>query len=211
LPEGEYERIAGAFAAKVRNLYGATEAGYAAYGCEHGWLHVNADWVVLEPVDAAYRPVPPGTTSHTVLLTNLANRVQPILRYDMGDSVTLQPDPCSCGNPLPAIRIRGRTADLLTFPTESDESVAIPSLALELDHVPGIELAQIVQSRPTTLRVRLRAAGGADPEVVWQAVLGDLRGLLAAHGLGHVAIERGEEPPQPSVGGKYRQVIPLAP
>jgi phenylacetate-coenzyme A ligase PaaK-like adenylate-forming protein len=206
LPEGEYERIARAFDAKVRNLYGATESGYAAYGCEHGWLHVNGDWVVLEPVDAEYRPVPPGTISHTMVLSNLANRVQPILRYDLGDRVIQRPDPCPCGNRLPAIRVQGRTADVLTFPTERGKSVAIPSLALELDQVPGIERAQVVQSRPTTLRLRLRPAAGSDPEFVWQAALGELRGVLTAHGLGHVAIERGKEPPQPSLGGKYRQV-----
>ena len=30
-----------------------------------------------------------GVRSHTVLLTNLANLVQPLIRYDLGDSVTL--------------------------------------------------------------------------------------------------------------------------
>ena len=60
-----------------------------------GSMHLNADWVILEPVDRAYRPVPPGVMSHTVLLTNLANRVQPIIRYDLGDSVVIEPDPCA--------------------------------------------------------------------------------------------------------------------
>jgi hypothetical protein len=123
----------------------------------------------------------------------------------------LRPDPSPCDNPLPAIRVRGRTTDALTVPTEAGESVTIPSLTLELDRVPGIGRAQIVQRRPTTLRVRLRPAAGVDPELVWKAALGELRGLLAAHALSHVAIERGEEPPQPSLGGKYRQVIPLSP
>ena len=45
-----------------------------AFGCREGWLHVNADWVMLEPVDANYRPTPLGQISHTVLLTNLAKR-----------------------------------------------------------------------------------------------------------------------------------------
>ena len=43
--------------------------------------------MILEPVDRDYRPTPPGELSHTVLLTNLANAVQPIIRYDLGDSV----------------------------------------------------------------------------------------------------------------------------
>ena len=57
------------------------------FGCREGWLHVNADWVLLEPVDRDYAPTPPGEPSHTVLLSNLANHVQPIIRYDLGDSV----------------------------------------------------------------------------------------------------------------------------
>jgi phenylacetate-coenzyme A ligase PaaK-like adenylate-forming protein len=142
-------------------------------------------------------------------LSNLANRVQPILRYDLGDSILLRPDPCPCGNPLPAIRVRGRSADVLTFPTEGGERVSIPPLALEVDHIPGVELLQIVQTTPTSLRVRLRSAANADPDRVWQVVRAAIVQLLAEHRLNHVTVERAEEPPEQSTGGKYRTVIPL--
>jgi phenylacetate-CoA ligase len=107
LPAREYDRIARAINAKVRDSYAATECPFISYRCEHGWLHVNSDWVVLEPLDADYRPVAPGKQSHTVLISNLANRVQPILRYNLGDSILVRSDPCPCGNPLPAIRVQG--------------------------------------------------------------------------------------------------------
>jgi phenylacetate-coenzyme A ligase PaaK-like adenylate-forming protein len=100
------ERIARAFHAKVRPAYACTECGYLSFSCPHGWYHVNSDWAVVEPVDADHRPVPPGQPSHTVLISNLANRVQPIVRYDLGDSVLLRPDPCPCGSPLPATGCR---------------------------------------------------------------------------------------------------------
>lgn len=209
LPISEYDRIAKVFDAQVETSYAATECMFFSYGCGERWLHVNSDWAVLEPVDADYQPVPPGEQSHTVLLSNLANRVQPILRYDLGDSILLRPDPCPCGNPLPAIRVRGRSADVLTFPTERGEQVTIPPLALEVDNVPGVELFQIVQTTPTNLRARLRPASGADPEQVWQAVRGEITRLLSAHNLDHVTVERAEEPPEQSPGGKYRTVIPL--
>ena len=45
----------------------------------------------MEPVDDAYQPVPRRRTSHTVLVTNLANRVQPLIRYDLGDRVQVAP------------------------------------------------------------------------------------------------------------------------
>lgn len=205
LPLREYDRIAKAFDTKVGNSYAATECMFLSYACAHGWLHVNSDWAVLEPVDADYRPTPPGEPSHTVLLSNLATRVQPILRYDLGDSVLQRPDPCPCGNPLPAIRVQGRSADVLTFPVERGEPLAFGSLA---DRTPGVEQFQIVQTAPMTLRVRLRVATGADPDRVWQAVRSEITRLLAAHKLGHVAVEQADEAPQQPPGGKYRMVIP---
>ena len=51
---------------------------------------MNADWVLLEPVESDYCPTLLGEASHTVLLGNLANRVRPIIRYDLGDSIICQ-------------------------------------------------------------------------------------------------------------------------
>lgn len=210
LPAREYDRIANAFNAKVGNTYAVTECPFLSYACEHKWLHVNEDWVVVEPVDAEHRPTPAGTQSHTVLISNLANRVQPILRYDLGDSILQRPDPCPCGNPLTAIGVQGRAADVVTFPTKEGERVSLPPLALAVHDISGVELLQIVQTNPTTLRVRLRTASGAAPDTVWDAVHREITRVLGEHKLAHVAIERAQEPPQQSAGGKYRAIIPLA-
>ena len=104
-----------AFGCPLTNEYCASECMSIGFGCRAGWLHVNADWVLLEPVDRNYRPTPLGEASHTVLLSNLSNRVQPIIRYDLGDSITVKPDPCPCGNPLPAIRVEGRRDDVVSM------------------------------------------------------------------------------------------------
>lgn len=212
LPAGEFDRIAKVFHAKVRTAYAATECSFLCSCCEQGWYHTNLDWVVVEPVDANYRPVPPGTQSYTVLISNLANRVQPILRYDLGDSILQRPDPCPCGNPLPAIRVQGRAADVLTFPTEHGEQVSIAPLLFGslIDRQPGIERFQIVQTTPTSLRLRLQFAAGTDPTRVWQQVHTEITHLLTEHKVGSIALERAEEPPQQSPGGKYRSIIPLS-
>ncbi|MBX9630149.1 MAG: hypothetical protein K2X67_06470 [Burkholderiales bacterium] len=210
LAPDEYGQIAKAFDANVGNVWGSTEIAGTAFSCAEGWLHVVGEWIMVEPVDAEYRPVPPGEQSHTVLVTNLANRVQPILRYDLGDRVLQRPDPCPCGNPLPAIRIQGRSAEVLRFRTKAGEEVSIPPLAFEIDHVPGVDLAQVVQTTSTNLRVRLRFESGADANQAWQKVHGELKHLLASHGLDQVTIERAEEPPEQGRGGKFRQVMPLA-
>ena len=52
--------------------------------------------------------------------TNLANRVQPILRYELGDSVTIVPAPCPCGNALPVIEVAGRSITSLSANSAGD-------------------------------------------------------------------------------------------
>ncbi|SNT32472.1 hypothetical protein SAMN05216276_103464 [Streptosporangium subroseum] len=69
---------------------------------------------------------------------------------------------------------------------------------------------QIVQTAPGTLRVRLRIAGGTDPDHVWRTVFADLAQLLKEHGAGDVTLERSDEAPQQEPGGKFRRVIPRA-
>ena len=209
LPIPEYERIAKSLNTKVRYSYAASECMFISYNCKEHWLHVNADWAILEPVDENYKPVPPGVMSHTVLLTNLANRTQPIIRYDIGDRIMVRSDPCPCGNPLPAIRMQGRTADVLKFTKEKGEQVIIPALVLELDLIAGIERSQVVQTSETGLRIRLRLTPDADADYIWQIVEAQVKHLLKQQGLGHVTVERAQEPPEQSVSGKYRMVVPL--
>ena len=209
LPVEEYARIAKAFGAKVGNSYAATECTFLSYGCEEGWLHVNSDWLLLEPVDDRHQPVVPGVQSHTVLITNLANRVQPIIRYDLGDSVIERPDPCPCGNPLPAIRVQGRAADVLAFDAGRGEGVSIAPLAFgtALDRIAGIEQFQIVQMR---LVVRLRPAESLDAAQVWPQARAAIAGPLSSRGLDRVTVTLADEPPAQGAGGKFRQVIPLS-
>jgi len=79
-----------------------------------------------------------------------------------------------------------------------------------IDRIPGIERFQIVQTTRASLGVRLRPAVGADPDQVWQAVHAEITRLLTEHKLDHVSVERAEEPPEQSPGGKYREIIPLS-
>ncbi|MFI5896972.1 hypothetical protein ACIA5D_43420 [Actinoplanes sp. NPDC051513] len=83
--------------------------------------------------------------SHTVLLSTLYKREQPVLRYDLGDSILRRPDPCPCGSPFMAIRLQGRSASVLTFTTENAERVTIVPLALAtaVERTSGVELFQL--------------------------------------------------------------------
>ena len=107
--------IAAALGCRIGVRYLASEALALTSRCRQGLLHVNADWNIVEPVDDAFRPVPAGELSHTVLVTNLANRVQPLIRYNLGDRVQLDAGPCACGSPFPTLRVEGRSGDVLSF------------------------------------------------------------------------------------------------
>jgi phenylacetate-CoA ligase len=106
------QHIAEAFGCRVTNYYGSSEAVGLTFECSRRRLHVNTDWYIVEPVDERHQPVPPGQLSHDVLVTNLANRIQPIIRYPLGDRVAIGPESCSCGSPFPTIEVVGASAPI---------------------------------------------------------------------------------------------------
>ncbi len=201
--------IVEAFGCPVQDLYGASEFPAIALECRHQRLHVNADWVILEPVDDHYRLVPPGVPSRTALVTNLANRVAPILRYDLGDSVTYFSDPCPCGSALPAIRVEGRRDDVLFLQAEGGAEVAVLPLALGtvIEETPGVETFQAVQTGPSELGIRIGVSPGRDEDQVWAAVVERVQAFLAAQGLAGVGVRRDPTPPgRDPRSGKMRHV-----
>ena len=198
-----------AFGCRVVNEYGASECMSIAFGCREGWLHVNADWVALEPVDAEYRPSPPGERSHTALLTNLANRAQPIIRYDLGDSVLASPEPCRCGSPLPAIRVEGRRDDVVALRAADGKIVRLLPLALTtvVEEAARVHRFQIVQTAPERLCLRLDVAGHRRP-AAWNAAARALRGYLAQQSLSNVEVDLDDcLPVADRRSGKLREVI----
>lgn len=199
--------VADAFGCLVHNEYGASECLSIGYACRLGAVHVNADYVVLEPVDRDYNPVAPGELSHTVLLTNLANAVQPIIRYDLGDRVRMRATPCPCGNALPALEIEGRTDDILSLTAGDGTRVKLVPLAIAtvVEDAARIYRFQIVQSAPDALCLRLSHAD----RVRNPAALRALRAYLDAQGLANVTVRLDEAEPGEARDGKLRQVVAL--
>ena len=202
----EIERV---FACPLQNEYGASECLAIAHGCREGWLHVDSDWVMLEPVDPHFRPTPPGKLSHTVLLTNLANTVQPIIRYDLGDRVRVKVGRCACGSPLPAIQVEGRSDDVIGLRAQDGtlEHLVPMALTTVVEDAADVHRFQIVQTAPDRLCLRLmdsdRARAG---EVARMA----LRAYLDRHTLSNVDVVIDSGEPQPERrGGKLRQVVAM--
>jgi len=157
LTDTERAHLESVFGCPVKNDYGCSEFPPITWECSRHTMHVNADWVTLEPVDRHMRPVPRGTASHTVLLTNLANRVQPLVRYDLGDSVTIAPDRCACGSRFPTLQVSGRSDDLLKLEGHDGGEVALLPLAVTtvLEEDAGVYRFQLFRSDARSLSLRL--------------------------------------------------------
>jgi phenylacetate-coenzyme A ligase PaaK-like adenylate-forming protein len=200
-----------AFACRVANSYGASEFFTLGSECRAGALHLNADWAILEPVDREGRPVPEGQPSDTVLLTNLANQLQPIIRYDLGDRVTLQPGTCACGSPLPRLQVDGRCGDLLALRDAQRRLVRLAPLAIEtvLEEEAGAFDFHLEQTSPSALALRMPGAG-TDSLCALDRAGTALAAFLAAQGLGNVQVDARLGPRRaPQASGKLRRIVGL--
>ena len=213
LSRAAHAAIERAFGTVLVNEYGASECLSIAHSCRHGALHVDADWVILEPVDRNFVPTPPGERSHTVLLTNLANRIQPVIRYDLGDSVVSPLIPCECGSPLPAIEVEGRCDDVLCLRASDGTTVDLSPLALTtvVEAVTGGHRFQVVQQGPTEIDVRLAVRERRTRTAEWHAVEKALCSFLAQQSLSNVHVRLAPKAPAADpFSGKLREVLASA-
>lgn len=112
------------------NQYGATETADIAaeyQRCRH--MHLFEDLVIVEVVDEHHRPVPSGIYGAKLLITTLFSRTQPLIRYELNDSVRLATENCPSGLPFAMLEsIQGRVEDTLLLPAKSGGRVAIEPL-----------------------------------------------------------------------------------
>jgi phenylacetate-CoA ligase len=103
--------IEAAFRCRAFNRYGSREVGFVAMECAHGRLHLNTPDVVVEVHD----PGPDGVGD--LLITQLNNRVFPLIRYRIGDIGAVRDLACACKRELPCLtELRGRRTDFIRTP-----------------------------------------------------------------------------------------------
>ena len=198
-----------AFGVPPRNNYGCSEGGVMGYECNHSRMHINADWIIFEPVDADHNPIHAGQLSDRTLITNLANRVMPIIRYELGDRITLLPEKCDCGITLPVIKVEGRTDEILRFKSPNGGLIPVLPLALwsVLKETPSVLKFQAIQTSPDELKIRVEPKHAEDSEAVWKRVYVNARDYLTQQGLDNVKVVRAAEPPmRDPKSGKFRNV-----
>jgi phenylacetate-coenzyme A ligase PaaK-like adenylate-forming protein len=111
---------------------------------------------------------------------------------------------------LPALRVEGRSDDVLRLRSENGNDVELTPLALAtvMEDFAGVHRFQIVQTAPDALDVRLDLPDDATERAIWSNVARALRAHLRTHGLTAVTIRRDPTPPQRSAtGGKLRRVL----
>ncbi len=130
------------------NQYVATETASIAakhQSCRH--MHFFEDLVITEIVDEHYRPVPSGEYGAKLLVTTLFSRTQPLIRYELNDSVRVSTEAHTCGLPFAVLEsIQGRVEDTLTMPAFSGGKLTVRPLVFNriMDIVPvgGWQVAQ---------------------------------------------------------------------
>jgi phenylacetate-coenzyme A ligase PaaK-like adenylate-forming protein len=155
----------------VVNSYGTSEFLTLACECHCGRMHLNSDWAILESVDRHGHEVPQDEPGATTLLTNLANQVQPLIRYDLGDRITIRSRPCECGSHLPVIDVQGRSDDTLRFGLPHGRNLSVLPLALStvLEDEAGLFDFQLVQEGPNDLMLSTPRDGAEGHDAVHRA------------------------------------------
>lgn len=124
------DRVESAFRVKVLDHYGAGECLQIADSCEHGNMHVNADWVIVEPVDDQLQSVPEGQPGKRLLITNLVNQTCPFIRYVLEDQLQLiDGRECECGCSFPIIKsFLGRSYERIVVSNDREVELLLPGV-----------------------------------------------------------------------------------
>jgi hypothetical protein len=126
-------RLQEAFGVHPFDAYGCTEGLWGSECEDHQGIHLFEDTTLVENLDPDGQPVSAGQPGARLLVTNLYNRVQPLLRLEVTDVVTLDPDPCRCGRTLVrASAIHGRSDDLLSLAARDGGRVDVHPLHFAL-------------------------------------------------------------------------------
>ena len=205
LTEKDYQVVREAFHCPVLNNYCMTEGGEIAMTRGSSHLHINEDWVIVEPVDKDMNLLGESDEwSAGLLITDLTNFVQPIIRYYVSDVVRISRKPVDDCN-LPCLEINGRMLDNYTI---CGKTFGIVGLVTESEVWPHLVKYQFVQTADDTIQVRGLCSADSNPEEVLDGLSKHLKQFLAQHGCPEAKVEWSLEPFIPNQrGGKIPMYV----
>ena len=167
-------RLQEVFGAPVYDDYRGSEFGWMAGECRtQSGLHIFSDTHKVEVVDPDDRPLPPGEVGD-IVITDLTNRVFPLIRYRLGDRGALSTDHCSCGISLPLMATPdGRQTDLLRLP--SGKVLGHRLMGMFGAHPEAVRLFQIYQRSDYSIVVRVVIGDSTDAKTHVDRAVSDLR------------------------------------
>jgi len=136
-------KIEQVFACPVANGYGGRDAGFIAHQCPEGQMHITAEDIIVEIIDNNGNVLPYDQAGE-IVVTHLATRDFPFIRYRTGDVGVLSDEKCRCGRGLPLLKeIQGRTTDFII----AQDGTVLHGLALiyVLRDISGVESFKITQ------------------------------------------------------------------
>ncbi len=201
LYDHQRELIQRVFGCPVANGYGGRDAGFIAHQCPAGGMHLTYEDILVEIVDPEGHVLPPGESGE-IVVTHLATRDFPFIRYRTGDVGVLDTQPCSCGRTLPLLKeVQGRSTDFLV----AKDGTVMHGLSLIyiVRDLPGMKQFKIVQESLDLTRFQLVTDSTFDES----QIAGIVRGAKARLGEAvEIQVERVAEI-QPERSGKYRYVV----
>lgn len=132
------------FKAKLYNQYASSEGAPFIIECEKGNLHLELQTGVFEVLDENNQPAQSGR----LVVTSFNTAATPLVRYDIGDSITLEDadKKCSCGNNNPLVKeILGRIDDFI-YSVENGK-INLGNVSNTLKDTKGIIRFQAVQNK----------------------------------------------------------------
>jgi putative adenylate-forming enzyme len=173
-----------AFHTQVVEIYQASE-GQIASACSHGHIHINEDLVFIELYDEAGVLInKPHVVGHKMVLTNLINFAQPLIRYEMNDMIVLD-EPCPCGSHFRRIeKILGRSDDNIYFYDINQQPKIVFSDLFSrwiITTSDAIREFQVIQEDISTLDITLDLMGAFDVNHLKERIDHELR-ALGLHG-----------------------------
>jgi putative adenylate-forming enzyme len=193
-----------AFGVRPTQIYQTTE-GPIATPCRAGSLHVNEDLMHVELVGADGREIlEPGRRSTGTIVTNLYNRVHPLVRYRMNDVLELG-HRCPCGSHFRVIaRVHGRSDDVLWVPRRAGGGLKplFPDLASRwiVGASDDVTEYRVTQDEPAALRLELELREGADRRAVEEALRTRFSFELERYGLAGLDLRFSDAPPERGPG-----------
>jgi len=137
---------------KLVDQYASSEGAPFILECDAGHLHIHPLTGIFEVVDDSLE----ATQSGQMLVTSFTTHGTPLIRYRIGDSITLADSTkkCACGSFFPLVeRIEGRTNDYILSPTHG--KVNLGNISNSTKDTKGIVCFQLIQDKVDHVEVKI--------------------------------------------------------